>query len=129
MLDQLHGASYFTKLDLTSGYWQVPIAEKDIPKTAFRTRYGQFEFTVMPFGLTNAPATFQRLMNHILGPYVDKFVLNLLDDILIFSRTLEEHKEHVRKVLEKLREYKLYGRLRKCTFCAREVEFLGFTVN
>lgn len=129
LLDQLHGASYFTKLDLTSGYWQVPVAPEDIPKTAFRTRYGLYEYTVMPFGLTNAPATFQRLMNSILGPYVDKFVLNLLDDILIFSKTLEEHKIHVRKVLEKLREYKLYGRLRKCTFCAREVEFLGFTVN
>ena len=129
LLDQLTGARYFTKLDLRSGYYQVPIAPGDIPKTAFRTRYGHFEFRVMPFGLTNAPATFQAMMNHVLAPYVDKFVANLLDDILIYSKTLEEHLEHLRLVLGKLREFKLYVKLAKCEFAKPEVEFLGFVVG
>jgi hypothetical protein len=129
LLDQLSGARYFSKLDLRSGYWQVPVAAEDTVKTAFKTRYGLFEFKVMPFGLTNAPATFQAMMNHVLAPFVDKFVANILDDILIYSKTLEEHVEHLRQVLEKLREFKLYAKLSKCEFAKPEVEFVGFTVG
>src|SRR5438045_7059135 len=107
-LTQLGKAKHLTTLDLTSGYWQVRIADKDIPKTAFNTRYGKYEFLVMPFGLTNAPATFQTLMNQILRPFIDKFVLVYLDDILIYSNSAEEHREHLRLVLEALRQHTLY---------------------
>ena len=115
-LDRLGKASHLTTLDLTSGYWQVRIAEGDIPKTAFNTRYGKYEFLVMPFGLTNAPATFQTMMNSILRPYIDKFVLVYLDDILIYSNSVEQHREHLRLVLEALRQHSLYARPLKYTF-------------
>ena len=92
------------------------VADKDVQKTAFNTRYGKYEFLVMPFGLTNAPATFQTLMNQILRPYIDKFVLVYLDDILVYSNSEEEHLEHLRLVLEALRKHKLYARPKKCTF-------------
>ncbi len=129
LLDRLHGAKYFTKLDLRSGYHQVRVADEDIEKTAFNTRYGQFEYLVMPFGLTSAPSTFMALMNHILRPYLDKFVVAYLDDVLIFSRTLDEHRQHVRTVLDKFREHKLYAKKSKCEFFRREVKFLGFIVG
>jgi len=128
-LDRLGKASHCTTLDLTSGYWQVRIADKDIPKTAFNTRYGKYEFLVMPFGLTNAPATFQSLMNSILRPYIDKFVLVYIDDLLIYSSSAEEHREHLRLVLEALRKHKLFAKPNKCTFDRPEVEFCGHVVG
>lgn len=129
LLDRLHGASVFTKLDLQSGYWQIRIAEEDIPKTAFRTRYGHYEWRVMPFGLTNAPATFQALMNDVLRPFLDSFVIVYLDDILIFSKTPEEHLEHVNKVLTALKKARLFAGLDKCAFAMKEVTFLGHIVS
>jgi hypothetical protein len=102
---------------------------QDVPKTAFNTRYGKYEFLVMPFGLTNAPATFQTLMNTILRPFIDKFVLVYLDDILVYSKSLKEHKEHLRLVFEVLREHKLFARPLKCTFNKPSVEFCGHQVG
>ena len=129
LLDRLHGARYFSKIDLHSGYHQIRVREADIAKTAFVTRYGSFEYLVMPFGLCNAPATFQRIMNTILRDGLDKFVLVFLDDILIFSRTKEEHERHIRTILERLRTEKFFGRLKKCDFFKTEVEYLGFDVG
>lgn len=129
LLDRLEGAQYFSKIDLRSGYHQVRIHEDDIPKTAFRTRYGHFEYLVLPFGLTNAPATFMHLMQSIFNHQLDDFVVVYLDDILIFSKTKEEHEIHVRKVLELLRENKLYGKLSKCEFFKNEMSFLGHVVS
>lgn len=128
-LDRLRGAKYFTKLDLAKGYHQIRIAEEDIPKTAFRTRYGHFEYTVLCFGLCNAPATFATLMNDVLREYIDEFVVVYLDDILIYSSTLEEHDQHVRAVLTKLREHKLYGKPSKCELFRKEVKFVGHIVS
>ena len=99
---QLKGAKYFSKIDLRSGYFQLKIRESDIPKTAFVTRYGQFEFTVMSFGLTNAPAYFMNLMNKVFMDELDKFVVVFIDDILIYSKSIQEHEQHLRVVLEKL---------------------------
>ncbi|GJT87183.1 putative reverse transcriptase domain-containing protein [Tanacetum coccineum] len=115
--------------DLRSGYHQLRVHEDDIPKTAFRTRYGHFEFTVMPFGLTNAPAVFMDLMNRVCRPYLDKFVIVFIDDILIYSKTREEHVEHLRLVLELLKKEKLYAKFSKCEFWLREVQFLGHVIN
>jgi hypothetical protein len=129
LFDQLQGAKYFSKIDLRSGYHQLRVHEDDIPKTAFRTRYGHFEFTVMPFGLTNAPAVFMDLMNRVCRPYLDKFVIVFIDDILIYSKSKDEHAEHLRKVLELLRNEKLYGKFSKCEFWLEEVHFLGHVVN
>ncbi|GJU61659.1 putative reverse transcriptase domain-containing protein [Tanacetum coccineum] len=103
--------------NLRSGYHQLRVHEDDIPKTMFRTRYGHFEFTVMPFGLTNVPAVFMDLMNRVCRPYLDKFVIVFIGDILIYSKTREEHVEHLRLVLELLKKEKLYAKFSKCEFC------------
>lgn len=129
LFDRLRGAKYFSKLDLRSGYHQVRIDPEDIHKTAFRTRYGHFEFMVLPFGLTNAPATFMHLMHSIFRPYLDDFVIVFLDDILIYSRTLAEHKKHVRIALELLRKNQLYANTKKCSFFKESVSFLGHVVS
>ncbi|XP_019096481.1 PREDICTED: uncharacterized protein LOC109130861 [Camelina sativa] len=129
LLDQLRGASWFSKIDLASGYHQIPIAEQDVMKTAFQTRYGQYDFVVMPFGLTNAPATFMRLMNEVFHEYLDRFVIIFIDDILIYSRSAEEHAEHLRKVLERLREKRLFAKFSKCKFWQREIGLLGHRVS
>ena len=129
LFDQLQGSSYYSKIDLRSGYHQLHVQEEDIPKTAFRTRYGHYEFLVMPFGLTNAPAVFMDLMNHVCKPYLDKFVIVFIDDILIYSKSREEHEEHLRLTLELLKKEQLYAKISKCDFWIREVDFLGHVVN
>ncbi|KAK8994845.1 hypothetical protein V6N11_045914 [Hibiscus sabdariffa] len=129
LFDQLGSAKWFTKLDLRSGYYQVRIAEGDEPKTACVTRYGSYEFLVMPFGLTNAPATFCTLMNKVLQPFLDQFVVVYLDDIVIYSNTLEEYIMHLRKVLQVLRLNELYIKEEKCVFAQQEVPFLGHIVG
>lgn len=129
LLCQLSGAKIFSKLDLMSGYHQMKIKASDTHKTAFRTRYGHYEFLVLPFGLTNAPPAFMRLMNDIFRPYLDKFVLVFLDDILVFSKSEAEHEHHLRDVLRLLRDNKLYAKLSKCTFFQTSTDFLGFIVS
>jgi hypothetical protein len=129
LFDQTQGAKYFSKIDLRSGYHQVRIADEDVPKTAFRTRYGHFEFMVLPFGLTNAPATFMHLMQTIFRPFLDEFVIVFLDDVLIYSKTLEEHKKHIEMVLDLLRLHKLYAKKSKCEFFRHRIEFLGHTLS
>jgi hypothetical protein len=129
LMDRLQGASVFSKLDLQSGYWQIRIKEEDIPKTAFRTRYGHYEWRVLPFGLTNAPATFQALMNRVLHPFLDQFVVVYLDDILVFSRAPEEHLNHLEQVLTALEKHELYVGMDKCGFGLAEVDFLGHVVS
>jgi hypothetical protein len=125
LFDQLKGAKYFSKIDLRSGYHQLKIKESDTPKTAFVTRYGQYEFTVMSFGLTNAPAYFMNLMNKVFMEELDKFVVVFIDDILIYSTSAQEHEQHLRVVLEKLRAHKLYAKFSKCEFWLEKVAFLG----
>jgi len=127
--DKLGKASRLSSIDLVTGYWQVRVAEKDIPKMAFNTRYGKYEFLVMPFGLTNAPATFQTLMNSILRPYIDKFVIVYLDDILVYSNSEEEHRKYLRLVFQALREHQLYAKLAKCMFNQSTVEFCEHIVS
>jgi RNase H-like domain found in reverse transcriptase/Reverse transcriptase (RNA-dependent DNA polymerase)/Integrase zinc binding domain/Chromo (CHRromatin Organisation MOdifier) domain/Integrase core domain len=129
MLDRVRGAKIFTKLDLRGAYNLIRIREGDEYKTAFRTRYGQFEYRVMPFGLTNAPATFQAYMDECLAPYIDDFAVCYLDDILIYSKDPREHEEHVCKVLAKLKEFGLYCKASKCEFSVRKVQFLGFVIS
>ncbi|GKA77628.1 hypothetical protein Tco_0784165 [Tanacetum coccineum] len=129
LFDQLQGACCFSKIDLRSGYHQLRVREEDIPKTAFRTRYGHFEFTVMPFGLTNAPAIFMDLMNRVCKPYLDKFVIVFIDDILIYSKSEEEHEVHLKTILDLLKKEKLYAKFSKCEFWLQEVQFLGHVVN
>nr|XP_043639059.1 uncharacterized protein LOC122610129 [Erigeron canadensis] len=129
LFDQFQGTKYFSKIDLRSGYHQLRVREEDIPKTAFSTRYGHFEFLVMPFGLTNAPAVFMDLMNRVCKPYLDDFIIVFIDDILIYSKTKKEHEVHLRQALELLRTEKLYGKFSKSEFWLEEVKFLGHVVN
>ena len=129
LIDRLHAARYFTKIDLRTGYHQIRIAEEDIPKTAFRTRYGHYEFLVMPFGLTNAPTTFQQEMNDTFRDQLGHFVVVFLDDILIYSRTLDEHYKHVRFVLQTLWDKQFYAKLSKCEFFKRSITYLGHLIT
>ena len=129
MLAGLNGAKVFSKFELASGYQQIRVEEEFIKKTAFRTNQGNWEFVVMPFGQCNAPATFQRLMNQIFADELDSFVLVYLDDILIYNSSVEEHWRHLRRVLERLRVAKLYGRLHKCDFLQTRVDHLGFDIS
>ncbi|KAI3809036.1 hypothetical protein L1987_25003 [Smallanthus sonchifolius] len=129
LFDQLQGSSWFSKIDLRSGYHQVKVREEDVPKTTFRTRYGHYEFIVMPFGVTNAPTVFMDLMNRVCRPMLDKFVIVFIDDILIYSRNEEEHTQHFHGVLSTLQNEKLYAKFSKCAFWLREVQFLGHVVN
>jgi hypothetical protein len=126
---QLKGACVFSKIDLHSGYHQLKIHASDIPKTTFTTRYGLHDYTVMSFGLTNAPAYFMYLMNKVFMEFLDKFVVVFIDDILIFFKTKEEHAEHQKLVLQKLRKHKLYAKRSKCEFWLKEVSFLGHVVS
>ena len=129
LLDQLKGAKWFSKIDLASGYHQIPIEPNDIRKTAFRTRYGHYEFVVMPFGLTNAPAAFMKMMNSVFRDFLDESVIIFIDDILIYSKDEESHRKHLRAVLERLREHKLYAKLSKCSFWQKSIGFLGHIVS
>jgi hypothetical protein len=127
--DRLKGAKIFTKLDLQGAYNLIRIKEGEEWKTAFRTRYGHFEYTVMPFGLTNAPATCMRLMNETLYAYLDVFVVCYLDDILVYSNEEEQHEGHVKLVLDALRKHRLALKPEKCEFHVKKVEFLGYIVS
>ncbi|GJS54103.1 putative reverse transcriptase domain-containing protein [Tanacetum coccineum] len=129
LFDQLQGSSVYSKIDLRSGYHQLRIREEDIPITAFQTRYGHYEFQVMPFGLTNAPAVFMDLMNRVCKPYLDKFVIVFIDDILIYSKNKEEHEEHLKIILHLLKEEKLYAKFSKCDFWLDSVQFLGHVID
>ncbi|KAJ0867732.1 putative nucleotidyltransferase, Ribonuclease H [Helianthus annuus] len=129
LFDQLQGASWFSKIDLRSGYHQLKVKEEDVPKTAFRTRYGHYEFLVMPFGLTNAPAAFMDLMNRVCKPMLDKSVIVFIDDILVYSKNEAEHVHHLQEVLETLRRERLYAKFTKCAFWLREVQFLGHIIS
>src|SRR5882672_10629266 len=129
LLDQLGSAKIYTKLDLHAGYYNVCVTTGNEWKTAFCTQYGSFEFLVMPMGLTNAPATFQAFMNHIFRDMTDIFVVIYLDNILIFSNSLEDHQVHVQRVLKQLCEYDLHSKCEKCLFHTQRIEFLGFMVT
>jgi hypothetical protein len=129
LFDQLRGTSMFSKIDLRSGYHQLRIRSLDILKTTFITKYGLYEFMVMSFGLTNAPAYFMYLMNNVFMDYLDKFIVVFIDDILVYSQNEQEHVEHLRKVLQRLRDCQLYAKLSKCKFWISEVLFLGHIIN
>ena len=129
LMDQLHGSAIFSKIDLRSGYHQILVKADDVQKTTFRSRYGHYEYVIMPFGVTNAPALFIDYMNQIFRPFLDKFVVVFIDDILIYSRTQKEHAEHLRLVLGILREKQLYAKLSKCEFWMDEVQFLGHEIS
>ena len=129
LFDQLRGASIFCKIDLRSGYHQLKIKKEDVPKTAFKTRYQNYEFLVMPFGLTNALAAFMDLMNRVFKNFLGSFVIIFIDDILIYSRSREEHVDHLRIVLGILREKKLYAKFKKCEFWLEKVAFLGHVIS
>ncbi|GJV47671.1 putative reverse transcriptase domain-containing protein [Tanacetum coccineum] len=129
LFDQLQGSSVYSKIDLRSGYHQLRVREEDILRTAFRTHYGHYEFQVMPFGLTNAPAVFMDLMNRVCKPYLDKFVIVFIDDILIYSKSKKEHEEHLKLILEVLKKEELYAKFSKCEFWIPKVQFLGHVID
>ena len=129
LFDQLQGSRVYSKIDLRSGYHQLRVQESDVPKTAFRTRYGHYEFLMMPFGLTNALTAFMDLMNRVFQSYLDRFVIVFIDDILVYSGSSEEHSEHLRIVLQTLRERQLYAKLSKCQFWLDRVTFLGHVIS
>jgi hypothetical protein len=129
LFDQLVGAKVFYKIDLRSGYHQIKIKPSDVPKTAFSTRYGLYEYLVMSFGLTNAPAYFMYLMNSVFMPKLDKFIVVFIDDILIYSKTEEDHADHLHLVLQRLRDHHLYAKFSKCEFWLDSVKFLGHTIS
>lgn len=125
LLEHLAGARFFTKLDLAAGYHQIRVVKQDVPKTAFNTRWGHYEWLVMSFGLTNAPATFQSLMNQVFGDLINRGLVVYLDDILIFSKTREEHLALLRRTLQRLRDQQLYVQISKCEFMSQRLEYLG----
>jgi hypothetical protein len=129
LFGQLAGAKVFSKTDLRSGYHQIKIRPEDIPKTAFTIRYGLYEYLVMSFGLTNAPTHFMYLMNSVFMPELDKFVVVFIDDILVYSKSEEEHVEHLRLVLTRLRDHQLYAKFSKCEFWLTKVQFLGHVLS
>ena len=129
LFDQLRGAHVYSKIDLRTGYHQLRVTVAEIPKTAFRMRYGNFEFTMMPFELTNALAAFVDLMHRVFQPYLDHFVVVFVDDILICSKSEEEHEGHLRIVLQALRNHQLYAKFNKCEFWLTDVKFLGYMVS
>ncbi|GJU47097.1 putative reverse transcriptase domain-containing protein [Tanacetum coccineum] len=129
LFDQLQGSSVYSKINLRSGYHQLRVREEDIPKTAFRTRYGYYEFQVMPFGLTNAPAVFMDLMNRMCKPFLDKFMIVFIDDILIYSKNKKEHEEHLKAILELLKKEELYAKFSKCKFWLPKLQFLSHVID
>ena len=129
LFDKLKGASVFSKINLQSGYYQLWVKDVDVMKIAFRTRYGYYEFLVMPFGFTNAPAAFLDLMNRVFHPYLDQFIVVFIDDILVYSKDAQEHEQHLKIMLQTLREKHLFAKLSKCDFWLKEVSFLGHIVS
>ncbi|GJU59629.1 putative reverse transcriptase domain-containing protein [Tanacetum coccineum] len=129
LFDQLQGSSVYSKIDLRSGYHQLRVREEDIPKTVFRTRYGHYEFQVMPFGLINVLAVFMDLMNRVYKPYLDKFVIVFIDDILIYSKNKKEHEGHLKLILRLLKKEELFVKFSKCEFWLSKVKFLGHVIN
>nr|GFA80719.1 putative reverse transcriptase domain-containing protein [Tanacetum cinerariifolium] len=129
LFDQLQGSSFYSKIDLRSGFHQLRVREEDIPKTAFRTRYSHYEFQVIPFGLTNAPAVFMDLMNQVCKPYLDKFMIVFINDILIYSKDEKEYEEHLKAILELLKKEELYAKFSKCEFWIPKVQFLGHVID
>ncbi|GKD64888.1 putative reverse transcriptase domain-containing protein [Tanacetum coccineum] len=129
LFDQLQGSKVYSKIDLRSGYHQLKVHEEDIPKTAFRTRYGYYEFQVMSFGLTSVTIVFMDLMNQVCKPYLDRFVIVFIDDILIYSKSRKEHEGHLKLILKLLKEEELYAKFSKCEFWLSKVQFLGHVID
>ncbi|GJV70910.1 putative reverse transcriptase domain-containing protein [Tanacetum coccineum] len=129
LFDQLQGSSVYSKIDMMSSYHQLRVRKEDILNTAIRTRYGHYEFQVMSFGLTNAPAVFMDLMNRVCKAYLDKFMIVFIDDILIYSKSNQEHEEHLKLILELLKKEELYAKISKCEFWIPKVQFLGHMID
>jgi hypothetical protein len=129
LFDQLTGAKVFSKVDLCSSYHQIKIRLEDVPKTTFSTRYGLYEYLVMSFGLITTPTHFMYLINSVFMPELDKFVVVFIDDILIYSKSEEEHVQHLRVILQRLRDHQLYAKLSKCAFWLKEILFLGHVIS